>query len=164
MKKLIIINGTMGVGKTTVSKEVHKSLDRSVWLDGDWCWMMNPWVFSEENIRMVMDNMTYLLRNYLTNSTFDYVILSWVLHKEEIRDELLDRLSGLEFQVDTITLTCSETALRKRMEQDQRTEEEIKRSVDRLQGYEHMQTTLIDTSIVTMNQVVEQIRYIIRSS
>lgn len=164
MKKLIIINGTMGVGKTTVSKEVHKSLDRSVWLDGDWCWMMNPWVFSEENIRMVMDNITYLLRNYLTNSTFDYVILSWVLHKEEIRDELLDRLSGLEFQVDTITLNCSETALRKRMEQDQRTEEEIKRSVDRLQGYEHMQTTLIDTSIVTMNQVVEQIRYIIRSS
>ncbi|MFD1135930.1 nucleotide kinase [Paenibacillus urinalis] len=126
--------------------------------------MMNPWVFSEENIRIVMDNMTYLLRNYLTNSTFDYVILSWVLHKEEIRDELLDRLSGLEFQVETITLTCSEIALRKRMEQDQRTEEEFKRSIDRLQGYEHMQTTLIDTSIVTMNQVVEQIRHIIRSS
>lgn len=67
MKKLIIINGTMGVGKTTISKEVHKSLDKSVWLNGDWCWMMNPWVFSEENIRMVMDNITYLLRNYLTN-------------------------------------------------------------------------------------------------
>ncbi|SFS41366.1 AAA family ATPase [Paenibacillus sp. 453mf] len=82
MKKLIIINGTMGVGKTTISKEVHKSLDKSVWLDGDWCWMMNPWVFSEENIRMVMDNVTYLLRNYLTNSTFDYVILSWVLHND----------------------------------------------------------------------------------
>ncbi|MFD2699616.1 AAA family ATPase [Paenibacillus shunpengii] len=164
MKKLIIINGTMGVGKTTVSKKVHKSLDRSVWLDGDWCWMMNPWVFSEENIQMVMDNITYMLRNYLTNSTFDYVILSWVLHKEEIRDELLDRLSGLEFQVETITLTCSEIALRKRMEQDQRTEEEIKRSIDRLQGYKNMQTTLIDTSIVTMNQVVEQIQHIIRSS
>lgn len=27
MKKLIIINGTMGVGKTTVSKKVHKSLE-----------------------------------------------------------------------------------------------------------------------------------------
>ncbi|SDW36034.1 AAA family ATPase [Paenibacillus sp. PDC88] len=164
MKKLIIISGTMGVGKTTVSKEVHKSLDRSVWLDGDWCWMMNPWVFSEENIQMVIDNMTYMLRNYLTNSTFDYVILSWVLHKEEIRDELLDRLSGLEFQVETITLTCSETALRKRMEQDQRTEEEIKRSIDRLQGYKNMQTNRIDTSNVTMNQVVEQVRHIIRSS
>lgn len=82
MKKLVIINGTMGVGKTTISKEVHKSLDKSVWLDGDWFWMMNPWVFSEENIRMVMDNITHLLRNYLTNSTFDYVILSWVLHND----------------------------------------------------------------------------------
>jgi tRNA uridine 5-carbamoylmethylation protein Kti12 len=40
-KKLIIINGVPGVGKSTVSKELHKSLPKSVWLDGDWCWMMN---------------------------------------------------------------------------------------------------------------------------
>ncbi|WP_178382852.1 AAA family ATPase, partial [Paenibacillus sp. P46E] len=53
MKKFIVISGTMGVGKTTISKELLESLNNAIWLDGDWCWMMNPWVINEENIRMV---------------------------------------------------------------------------------------------------------------
>lgn len=36
MKKLIIINGTMGVGKSTVCKQLLKILAPGVWLDGDW--------------------------------------------------------------------------------------------------------------------------------
>lgn len=73
-KKLIIINGVPGVGKSTVSKELHTSLSKSVWLDGDWCWMMNPWMITEENIKMVERNINYLLRSYFSNSTFDYII------------------------------------------------------------------------------------------
>jgi len=46
-KKLIIINGTMGVGKSTISKALYKNLENSVWLDGDWCWMMNPFIVNE---------------------------------------------------------------------------------------------------------------------
>ena len=38
MKKLYIIGGTMGVGKTTVCNILKKRLDMSVMLDGDWCW------------------------------------------------------------------------------------------------------------------------------
>lgn len=33
MKNLIIINGVMGVGKTTISRELNRQLDKSVWLD-----------------------------------------------------------------------------------------------------------------------------------
>ncbi len=84
MKKLIIINGTMGVGKSTVSKEVSHRLHNSVWLDGDWCWMMNPWNFNDENKNMVLDNICYMLTNFLKNSSFDYVIFSWVLHLESV--------------------------------------------------------------------------------
>lgn len=36
-KKLVIIKGTMGVWKTTVCKKLHQKLERTVWLDGDWC-------------------------------------------------------------------------------------------------------------------------------
>ena len=38
MKRLYLIGGPMGVGKTTVCRELQKRLDRSVFLDGDWCW------------------------------------------------------------------------------------------------------------------------------
>lgn len=47
----------MCVGKTATCEELLGRLPDSVWLDGDWCWMMNPWVFSEENKRMVEDKL-----------------------------------------------------------------------------------------------------------
>lgn len=44
-KKLIIIGGVPGVGKTTVAELLKNALQNAVWLDGDWCWMMHPWRF-----------------------------------------------------------------------------------------------------------------------
>ena len=38
MKKLILIGGTMGVGKTATSSLLKYQLDNCVFLDGDWCW------------------------------------------------------------------------------------------------------------------------------
>lgn len=35
MKNLIIINGTMGVGKSAVSKELNRIPEKSIMLDGD---------------------------------------------------------------------------------------------------------------------------------
>ena len=37
MKRLILIGGSMGVGKTTVCNELKLQLKKSVFLDGDWC-------------------------------------------------------------------------------------------------------------------------------
>jgi broad-specificity NMP kinase len=48
MKNLIFINGTMGVGKTTTSLELKKILPKCVFLDGDWCWDMSPFIVTEE--------------------------------------------------------------------------------------------------------------------
>ena len=38
MKKLYLIGGTMGVGKTAVCQKLKVKLNNSVFLDGDWCW------------------------------------------------------------------------------------------------------------------------------
>jgi len=97
LKKLIVINGTMGVGKTTICKRLLKELENSVWLDGDWCWMMNPWVFSEENKKMVVENIVFILRNYLKNPTYEYVIFDWVIHEKYILDLILDQFTDLEY-------------------------------------------------------------------
>lgn len=164
MKKLIVINGTMGVGKSTISKELHRSLDKAVWLDGDWCWMMNPWIVNEETIKMVQSNITFLLRNFLLNSAFDYVIFNWVLHREEIINGLLERLSDLEFELEKITLICSEESLKSRMELDHRTQEQISLSIERLRLYDEMNSNKIDTSDKTIEEIVERIKNIIQSN
>ena len=60
MKKLIIINGTMGVGKSTVSELLLKETENSI-SDSDRCWNMNPFTVNEENIEMVLKNIIFLL-------------------------------------------------------------------------------------------------------
>lgn len=157
-KKLIIINGAPGVGKTTVSKELNKSLRKSVWLDGDWCWMMNPWMITEENIKMVESNIIFLLRNYLSNSTFDYIIFNWVLHREEITQRLLEGIDDFEYELTRITLTCSNESLRERMLLDNRTLEQYEKSSSRLRSYEQMKTYKIDTSNIRIDETIIRIK------
>lgn len=65
MKNLILINGTMGAGKTTVSRALQKILPDAVFLDGDWCWDADPFLVTEETKRMVMENITFLLAQFL---------------------------------------------------------------------------------------------------
>ena len=78
-KQLILVGGAMGVGKSAVCRELLRQLTPGVWLDGDWCWNMNPFVVSEENKRMVLSNITHLLRAYLNNSSYRYVLFCWVM-------------------------------------------------------------------------------------
>lgn len=158
MKKLIIINGTMGVGKSTVSRELNQRLQNSVWLDGDWCWMMNPWDFSDENKSMVIDNICYMLSNFLKNSSFEYVIFCWVLHLESITDLILERLKHIEFQTFKITLTCTREELTKRLiKRDLKNSGNVKNSIDRLSLYESMDTIKIDTSDLEVEEIVADI-------
>ncbi|WNS44635.1 AAA family ATPase [Paenibacillus sp. MMS20-IR301] len=157
MTKLVIVNGTMGVGKSAVCKQLLQSLDHSVWLDGDWCWMMQPWTVNEENIIMVENNINFMLRSFLTNSSFKYVIFSWVLHRKEIIDRLLSRLADLEYEHQLVTLICSAEALRQRMHSDNRTEEQILRSLDRIRNYEATGISSINTSDIGVNEVAARI-------
>ena len=74
MKKLYLIGGTMGVGKTTVCQYLKKQLPKSVFLDGDWCWDMSPFQVTEETKAMVLDNICHLLNRFLACSAFDHVL------------------------------------------------------------------------------------------
>ncbi|TCL72444.1 broad-specificity NMP kinase [Hydrogenispora ethanolica] len=156
-KKLIIINGPPGVGKTTVCRELHRRLAPSVWLDGDWCWMMNPFVVTEENCRMVEDNITHLLRNFLSNSSFEYVLFNWVMHYEFIFDLILAPLRDIPIELVKISLVCSPEALRERMARDGRTEEQITLSLERLKLYHSLNTAKIDTSSLPAADVVARV-------
>jgi adenylate kinase family enzyme len=167
MKKLIIINGTMGVGKSAVCKQLLKILTPGVWLDGDWCWNMNPFVVSEENKEMVLDNICYLLKSFLNNIGYEYVILCWVIHQEDIFDQILMHLKGLKFELHKISLICSEQALINRLQNDVeagiRNQDIIGRSIPRLTLYRSMDTQKIDVSDITAEQAAIEIKHLILS-
>src|ERR1700759_108510 len=93
MKNLIIVGGTMGVGKTATCRELQKILPRNVFLDGDWCWDMQPFAVTAETIAMVNGNIAHLLNSFLACSEFENVIFCWVLHEQRILDDLLAALN-----------------------------------------------------------------------
>lgn len=162
MKKLIIINGTMGAGKTTTCKKLYEKLNNSVWLDGDWCWMMNPFKATEENKRMVEDNITHLLNNFLSNSQFEYIIFNWVIHKEEIFDLITNKLKGNDYELYKITLICIEEELERRMLKDNRDMKLIKSSIERLKLYKSMSSIKIDTTNITVEETVNKVLKIVK--
>ena len=88
MKTLYLIGGTMGVGKTTISRQLKKDLHNSVFLDGDWCWDADPFQLTEETKEMVMRNICFLLNNFLRCTAYDNIILCWVMHEQYIIDTL----------------------------------------------------------------------------
>ena len=71
MKRLYLIGGTMGVGKTTVCRQLKKELPNSVFLDGDWCWDADPFQVTEETKTMVLQNICYLLNSFIHCTVYD---------------------------------------------------------------------------------------------
>jgi len=161
MKKLYIIGGTMGIGKTTVSRELKNRLSKSVFLDGDWCWDMNPFVVNDETKAMVMDNICYLLNNFIHCSEYENIIFCWVLHEQEIIDSILSRLDKQNINVISISLLCKEKALRERIQKDidnkLRSKDVLERSIERIHLYEKLDTVKIEVSEKTVADTVNEI-------
>lgn len=164
MKKLYIIKGTMGIGKTTVSKLLKNSLDRSVFLDGDWCWDMSPFIVNEETKKMVIDNIIYLLNNFLKCSEYKNIIFCWVLNLKEVEKEILSRLNLEKVEVFSISLVCNEIELEKRLKKDielgLRKEEIILKSKERLKDYKNHEGIKIEVSNLTSVEIVNIIKNI----
>ena len=101
MRTLYLIGGPMGVGKTTVCQMLKRRLPRAAFLDGDWCWDMDPFVVTEETKSMVLGNIRHTLSGFLRCSAFENVIFCWVLHRQDIRDAVLAGLDTDDWRVST---------------------------------------------------------------
>ena len=161
MKKLYLIGGSMGVGKTAVSQQLKKDLPNSVFLDGDWCWDANPFQVTEETKTMVMNNICHLLNNFLRCSAYENIIFCWVMHEQHIIDSIIEKLDTENCEVKCISLMTNEATLRNRLESDVksgiRTEDVIERSVARILKYQSLNTIKIDTVNKTIQQVADEI-------
>lgn len=114
MKKVILLGGPYGVGKTTLANNIVNNVKRSIMLDGEWAWYQgNHWNFSPENKKMALDNICHTLRNFLENPNFDTIIFSWVMHKFEDHETIVNSLreTNVEFELYDLSLICSEETL-----------------------------------------------------
>ncbi len=161
MKKLYLINGTMGVGKTTIGQILKKKLNKSVFLDGDWCWDSHPFQVTDETKAMVIDNICYLLNNFLRCTAYENIVFCWVMDRQEIIDTVLNRLDTENVDVKIVSLVCSEEALTRRIDKDVRAGlrrvSSIENSISRLSSYYALDSIKIDTTAKTPEEVAEMV-------
>ena len=161
MKNIYLIGGTMGVGKTTTCQVLKSKLPGSVFLDGDWCWDMQPFQVTPETKKMVMENICFLLNQFIRCSAYENIIFCWVMHEQTIIDEILSRLDIEHCLVHIISLICDADELRKRLQKDVDagiwSEDAIQRSIARVGLYEDLDTEKIDVSHITPGQAAESV-------
>lgn len=164
MKKLYFISGTMGVGKSTICNKLKQELPRCVFLDGDNCWNMHPFIVNQETIDMVLDNICHLLNNFLQCSIYDNVVFCWVMHKQEIIDSILNQINLENCKLINITLIADEKTIYKRLSKDIkdgiRTDDVINRSLERIPLYNSLDTIKINTINKSIDEIVLEIKNI----
>ena len=161
MRTLYIVGGAMGVGKTTTCRLLCERLENSALLDGDCLWDLHPFRVTDVTKRLVCDNIVAVLNNFLACSELENIVFCWVLHRQDILDGLLSRLHTAGWNVRRISLTCTEPALRARLEKDVRAglrrPDVIGRSLAYLPLYAALDTEKLDVSLITPEEAAEGI-------
>ena len=165
MKNIYLIGGTMGVGKTATCQILKKKLPDCVFLDGDWCWDMQPFRVTSETKKMVMENICFLLNQFIRCSAYENIIFCWVMHEQAIIDEILSKLETENCSVHTFSLICDADELGKHLQKDIdagiRSEDVLQGSIARLGSYENLDTEKIDVTYMTPEQAAEKIIYLV---
>lgn len=160
-KRLFLIGGTMGVGKSAVCRQLNRDMPESVFLDGDWCWNADPFQVTEETKRMVLDNICHLLNNFLRCTAYKTVIFCWVMDRQEILDAILNALDRAHCETICVSLLADEADLTERIladvSQGIRRAEDVERSAARLPLYRELNTIKIHTSGKSIQTVSQEI-------
>ncbi len=161
MKRLILLSGPPGVGKSAVGKRLKMKLERSVFLDGDWCWDLHPFVVNEETKRLARANIRALLGNFLKSPAVENIVFCWVMHADAVERSVLEGLDLTACKVFSFSLICGEETLRFRLQKDVRdgvrAAEILARAPRYLPLFAKRGNRLIDTEGRTPEEIAGQI-------
>lgn len=158
MKHVYLIGGPMGIGKSTICNQLNQDLDHSVFLDGDWCWNMDPFIVNQDTKNMVLDNITHCLNNFIHTPGIENIIFCWVMHKQDIIDQIVQQLDTEGVDIHLISLICEKEELIKRMLIDRRDNQTIRKSLQYLELYKDLDTQKIDVTTLDVQKTIDKIK------
>lgn len=158
MKHVYLIGGPMGIGKSTICNQLNQDLDHSVFLDGDWCWNMDPFIVNQDTKNMVLDNITHCLNNFIHTPGIENIIFCWVMHKQDIIDQIIQKLDTEGVDIHLISLICEKEELIKRMLIDRRDNQTIQKSLQYLELYKNLDTQKIDVTALDVQKTIDKIK------
>ena len=161
MKRLYVLCGAMGVGKSATGRALRDRLPDCAFLDGDWCWDMHPFRVTGETKALVLGNICHVLNSFLDCEAFDNVVFCWVMHDQAVIDAILSRLHTSSWDVKCVSLVCSERALTERLRRDidagVRDAGVPERALDRLRLYPGLDTHKLDVTELSPEEAALEI-------
>jgi adenylate kinase family enzyme len=158
--RIIILNGPMGVGKTTVGKAIANKYPGTAFIDGDWCLDIHPFIGNKETKTMAIDNIHHLIKNYTTCSECKQIVLVWLMDEQWVRESLISGIRDMGVDMIEINLWCDSKELEKRWTNDSicewRTDEWLAVSKKSL-PYFKKQGKLLDTNGLNIENIVDMI-------
>jgi len=161
---ILIINGSVGVGKSSVSEALHWRFDESVYLDGDEIGRVHPFkIYDNKRIDHLYKTLELLIRFHQGNGYSNFVI-NYVFESAGSLEHLLSLLRPLDTAIHVYWLTCDgeEQEQRIRNRKRKQLDWELKRFTELRQiqqnaAEEGFIGIEIDTTGMTSAQVAEKI-------
>ena len=161
---IIIINGSLGVGKTSVADELRYKFDKSVHLDGDSIGDVHPFeIYDDARIRHLYRTLELLIGFHQKNGYHNFVI-NYVFESPESLQELLDLLHPLDPSIHVYWLTCGKEEQAERIRNRKR--ESLQWELNRFVELQQIQRKAsksgfigkeVDTTRLTPEKVAEEI-------
>lgn len=129
---LIIINGTVGVGKSTTAEALHWKFDRSVYIDGDSIGNVNPFeIYDDARVDHLYRTLALLI-GFHQKHGYQNFVFNYVFESNDSLEQLLDLLRPLDSSIHVYWLTCEakEREQRIRGRRGDGIEWELKRSLE----------------------------------
>ena len=156
--KVIVLNGPMGVGKTSVGKYIANHNAGTAFLDGDWCLDLHPFVGNRETKTMAIDNILHIIDNYRKCSLCQMVVLVWLMDDEWVRRSIVNGIISMGLEVQFVTLLCDRDELIRRWKNDHvcewRTDEWLEVSLKSLPQSAELENTL-NTTVLSIPKIAE---------
>lgn len=159
MKKLVLLGGPPGVGKTATLWQLGNKLTHSALLDADDVWRVSNEHSLEENRSIAIQNVIHVMQGYF-EAGCHVGIVSWVFARPQLFEPVIEGLKSRVDSIQQIYLTATEEAIEKRlahrMDQDR-----LEYSRTRLELINALPFTRIDTTNLSPNKVADQVKDII---
>lgn len=112
---IVLINGSVGSGKSTVAYSLQQKFTRSVMLDGDCIGAVHPFeIYDDSRIEYLYDTLLHLIKFHKSNGYQDFVI-NYVFETPHSLQSLVNRLETVDPQVCCYRITCSAEEQKRRI-------------------------------------------------
>jgi len=110
---------------------------------------------------MVLQNICFMLNQFIRCSAYENVIFCWVMHEQSIIDAILNGIEAECCEIKNISLVCNEETLRARLQKDidrgNRAPDILGRSIARIPLYQKLNTAKVVTDEKSVSGIADEI-------